>query len=391
MKTIIFCCQFTDASGYASAARKYLYVLDKFLDKKKYNLKIYNSSFEGKINCSKEDLEFLKKYELKNEEVDNFINNNKYIAVFHLLPHHGFIDIKDKYLNKNIYEKAEKRINIFYWEADRIPELWRQIFSENKYDKIIAGCEWNKSIFLKDINNTPIEIIPIPFNEKKIIKTKKYFFNILSLSQWQPRKGFDILIKSFYQEFFNHEDVKLTIKTYRDEAFGVSDKEIIITEALNYKKSCTDYLKDPKCKLDIVTGILSKEKLEELYASSDIFCLTSRGEGFSIPSAEAALYGIPCVVPKLGGHTDFLDKDNNYFFDCYTKPLENMGKGQLFSSCEMNFLEPDIISVRKQLRSAYELWKASPEKLDEMGKKSKLFASQFLNEEKIFDRFIKIF
>ena len=41
MKKIIYCGQFTDASGYASAARKYLRLLDKYLDTSKYELKVF--------------------------------------------------------------------------------------------------------------------------------------------------------------------------------------------------------------------------------------------------------------------------------------------------------------------------------------------------------------
>ena len=177
MKNIIYSCQFTDASGYASAARKYLYMLDKFLDKEKYNLRIYNSSYEGRINCSEEDLQLLKKYELKNEDVESFINTNQYDVIFHLLPWDAFLLQDKKYLNKKIYNNGNKKISIFYWEADRIPEVWRQIFSVNKYDKVIAGCEWNKLIFSKDIN-IPVEIIPIPFKEKNIVKKKNQTFNI---------------------------------------------------------------------------------------------------------------------------------------------------------------------------------------------------------------------
>jgi hypothetical protein len=181
MKNIIYCCQFTDASGYGSAARKYLSILDKYLDKVNYNLKIYNSSYESKISCSEDELEILKKYELKNDDVDEFIKNNSYHAIFHLLPHDAFIDIKDKFLNKKIYENAKSKTSIFYWEADRLPLAWRKIFKENMYDKVIAGCEWNKEIFLKDIS-VPVEVIPIPFKEKKINKIKKDTFNIFSLS-----------------------------------------------------------------------------------------------------------------------------------------------------------------------------------------------------------------
>ena len=86
MKKIIYCGQFTDASGYASAARKYLRLLDKYLDNSKYELKVYNSSYEEKINCSDNDLQLINKYLLNNKDFEKYISKKDYTAIFHLLP-----------------------------------------------------------------------------------------------------------------------------------------------------------------------------------------------------------------------------------------------------------------------------------------------------------------
>ena len=56
-------------------------------------------------------------------------------------------------------------------------------------------------------------------------KQKFEKFKIFSMSQWQHRKGFDILLKAYYQEFFDQEDVELFIKTYRAETSHGADHE----------------------------------------------------------------------------------------------------------------------------------------------------------------------
>ena len=390
MKKIIYCGQFTDASGYASAARKYLRLLDKYLDNSKYELKVYNSSYEEKINCSDNDLQLINKYLLNNKDVEKYISKKDYTAIFHLLPWDGFIEIKDKYKNKTIFYNAKKTINMSYWETDRIPKAWREIF-ENNYDEIILACEWNREIYSKDCKQA-INIIPVPIYSRNIEKKQNDIFTIFSLSQWIPRKGFDILIKAFYQEFYYNDDVKLFIKTYRNEASGANietEKNIIFQQALNLKNCVVDYDNIPKCKLEIKTGLVSEQELNSYYSRADVFSLVSRGEGFSIPLAEAVMNSIPTISPDMGGHIDFLDKQNNFFVDSEYVPIDDVSRGNFYSCLEMNLIEPKIFSLRKKLRQAYNIWKTDKNKLLSMGQNSKNFALQYFDERNIYKKLIE--
>jgi glycosyltransferase involved in cell wall biosynthesis len=391
MKKIIYVGQFTDASGYGSAARKYLQLLDKYLDKSLYDLKVFNSSFERQIFCSKEELDLFKKYELKINDLNDYICNNDYTAVFHLLPWYVLKDFDEKHKNRIIQEKAKESISISYWEFDRLPAQWRDIYNSNIYDKVIVACDWNKQIYSKDINK-PLHIVPIPIKNKTINKINNEIFTIFSLSQWMPRKGFDILIKAFYSEFYNNEDVKLFIKTYRSEVTNSNledEKNIVFQQALELKSSISHYNNNPKCKLEIKTGVVSQEEIESYYSKADIFCLLSRGEGFSIPMAEAAVRGIPVLSPSIGGHIDFLDATNNFFIDCEHVPLEYGGNNSLFSSLEMNQIEPKINSVKKQLRKVYNIWKEDKNKLLKIGEQSKMYALNYFDEKNLYNKLIK--
>ena len=182
-------------------------------------------------------------------------------------------------------------------------------------------------------------------------------------------------------------------KTYRNESHGANlenEKKFIFEQAQRLKNCVSHYSYDPKCKLEIKTGVVPAEELELYYNAADIFCLASRGEGFSIPLAEAAIRGIPTVSTKMGGHIDFLDKKNNFFIDCEYEPLERTGKDNLFSSLEMNQIEPRINSLKKELRKAYNIWKEDKNKLFTMGINSKKYASEYFDEKKIFNNFMDI-
>lgn len=187
--------------------------------------------------------------------------------------------------------------------------------------------------------------------------------------------------------------MKLFIKTYRGEASGANsetEKNTIFQQALNLKNSVVDYDNVPKCKLEIKTGLVSDQELNSYYSSADVFCLVSRGEGFSIPLAEAVMNSIPTISPDIGGHIDFLDKQNNFFVDSEYVPIDEISKGYFYSSLEMNQIESKIISLKKQLRKSYDLWKQDKNKLSEMGEKSKKYALEYFDEKQIFNNFLNI-
>jgi glycosyltransferase involved in cell wall biosynthesis len=48
------------------------------------------------------------------------------------------------------------------------------------------------------------------------------------------------------------------------------------------------------------TGFVSRERLDQLYAESRVFCLMSRCESFGIPAVEAQLFGTPVVTSNAG-------------------------------------------------------------------------------------------
>jgi hypothetical protein len=55
-----------------------------------------------------------------------------------------------------------------------------------------------------------------------------------------------------------------------------------------------------------LTGFLNGEKLKQLFAVSDVYCMPSVSEPFGLSAVEAAQWGIPCVISKQSGVSEVL-------------------------------------------------------------------------------------
>lgn len=389
---IVYIGQFNDASGYGNAAREYLKILDKHLDKTKFNLNLVSMRYESTNSASSEENILINKYLIKDKQLF-FASKKPYILIHHLLPNLMLDIFKDNNLNI-FFQNAYKKISMIAWETDKLPKLWLEIYNSKRFDSIITFCESSKEAINKDIN-LPCEVLP-HYIQVDNIKNKKFNddkFRIFSMSQWNQRKGYDILIKCFYNTFFNNEDVELVIKTYKNEmlngAIADKEREEIFNDALLYKKAVTNYGLLPKCKLKIIPGYLSKNEVTKLYNECDVYCSTTRGEGFGLTIAEAALHGMPLIVPDKGGHIDYLNTSNNFLFKTFLQPSFDMNS-IFYSSLEMNHYEPLMSSVCEKMLEAYTTWKYNKDKLDKISKNNSLHTSSLLNDKQIFSKFINI-
>lgn len=383
---IIYIGQFNDACGYGNAARKYLNIFDKdpyFRE----NMILVAVNAEKKNYASPADTELIKKYIVKDaESFRQLIDSGEYVALVHFLP-----NIVSDPIVRQIVEKSKKSFNIVYWETDRLPKQWIDLYKTQIYDEIIVNSKWNQDIFGRD-TGLKTNLTYLPYKKKELQFSHGEKFTIFSMSQWVFRKGFDVLIKAYTQEFFHNTDTQLLIKTYRFETTSRESEEneraIILKEASEYKKSIYDYGKNSDASIYIITGHISDEKVQDLYSKSNVFCSTARSEGFGMTLADACSYGIPIVALNITGHTDFIDSKNSFLYEGHLVPISNQNFH--LNSLDMNFYEPDILSVRKQLRMCYNLWKDDKQKLLESGLKNRDYSLSVLNEENIIKDFKNI-
>lgn len=381
MENIVYIGQFNDACGYANASRMLLrtFYNNGFTNE---NLKICSLNFEKENFASQEDNKLINYFHIK--EQDEFLKK-PYKVIYHLCPH-----LINSLPYKDILEKSKENINFVYWECDSIPYIWKQQYDSGIFKKILTACDWNKDVFSKE-TNIPTYVYRQPLQIKKLNKLEDNIFRIFSMSQWTYRKGFDILLKAYCQEFFDNTDTELFIKTYRYETLKGADinseKNAILEEAKRYKNSVMHYSNHASSKILIKTGFVSEEEISSYYAKSNVFCLPTRGEGFGLTIAQAALNGVPCIVPNIGGHVDLFDKSDNNLVNSKYEFVTNLNG---IYSKDMRFIETDIQDLRKKLRYFYELWKNNKQKLEEIGTKTREYAEKVLDEKQNFSSLLDV-
>lgn len=257
----------------------------------------------------------------------------------------------------------DKIVIMTVWETTKIPENW--LSSLNAADAVIVPSAQNVEAMIASGVDAPIFTIPHgadvdffkPGNPELPLMNVKDTFNFLSVFQWQHRKSPDLLLKAYWEEFGPEENVSLIIKTgfgqaaTREQSIEISNRVFAYKKALGFEKTSPVYLS---------TSNLDDEDLKGLYALADTFVLPSRGEGVGLPYLEALSSGIPVISTNWGGQVDFLHKGNAILVDyrlCSTNFSAREAIAPLFSSLftpEMEWAEPDLNSLKKALRFAYE-------------------------------------
>jgi glycosyltransferase involved in cell wall biosynthesis len=190
----------------------------------------------------------------------------------------------------------------------------------NCADEIVVPSHWCKQVFQESGVRKPLHVIPLgvdtsiyrpdaePIGFSKNLKP----FVFLSVFGWSLRKGYDVLLRAYFEEFTSDEPVTLLLST---RYFGSSDesKKRVIRDEIAKIRSMTRNPKQPH--LAFFGDVLSDEMMPQIFAASDCYVLISRGEGFGLPYLESGACDIPVISSRYSGQTDFLDDDNSYLVD----------------------------------------------------------------------------
>jgi glycosyltransferase involved in cell wall biosynthesis len=141
-----------------------------------------------------------------------------------------------------------------------------------------------------DISNFKKLYLDVSSHKTQInVETQKY---ILAIGRQHRIKGYDLLIKAFYQLIKDTgENIDLVIAGSRTE-FTKTLEEIIKTYQLTGR-------------VQLLDRITEETKLS-LMLNCTIFVIPSRREGYGINSIEASILGLPIVATNVGAHSEIL-------------------------------------------------------------------------------------
>lgn len=206
-----------------------------------------------------------------------------------------------------------RRIAFTVTEVDRVrPQNVRAL---NECDAVWVPSSWLADVLRGSGVAVPLYIIP-GFVDPEIFRPDARplpalmgtdRFRFLCVGKWEARKGFDVLLRAFAEEFAPTEPVELVVRT--GVLFHQPEPRCLLeTVGLPDHAPITTYQ----------APLRSRADMARLYASCSAFVLPSRGEGFGLPVAEAMSCGLPVIATGASGMADLVQEAHAY-------PLQHEG------------------------------------------------------------------
>lgn len=320
-----------------------------------------DNTFDPSIDAK---FELLNKYHLDNK-VDTINTDDKpYVWIRHQWPPKNEIPEGAKWIIMQPWEYTTLRQDV-YDVLKNADEIWTpSTFSREAM--INSGLDFDK---VQIIPNGIDPNIFKPFGEKLELNTDAKI-KFLFVGGTLPRKGIDILLKSFVKTFTKNDPVALVIKDIGGKSFyiGQTAQEQINTLQQNPNAPEIIYIDDD----------LTENEMAALYRSCDVFVSPYRGEGFCLPALEAMACGLPVIVTENGATDDFVDEFSGWKIK---SRLEALDTGEIKYVKQPYYLEPDEEDLHNILLNIYQ----NPNYIKHLGRIASFKARKLWTWEKATD------
>jgi glycosyltransferase involved in cell wall biosynthesis len=165
-------------------------------------------------------------------------------------------------------------------------------------------------------------------------------YTFLSVFEWGERKGVELLLRAYADEFKASDDVLLLLSVYnRDRAIDVRHE---VAKLLPSASPPVVVMVNPE---------FAAYQMGALYRSADCFVLPTRGEGWGMPVLEAMACGLPAIATAWSAIPDFLHEGVGY-------PLAVKSLVPARARCPwydgFEWAEPDVEHLRLLMRTVAE-------------------------------------
>lgn len=240
-------------------------------------------------------------------------------------------------------------------ETGRLPAGWAEAC--RRLDEIWVPSTFNMEVFTAaGLPPSMVRVVPIgvdtdlfrPRERTRLPRgVRARRFRFLSVLTWQERKGWDILVQAYLQEFRADEDVTLVLR-----ARPLSGRTYEVTSTLHeFIRSRLRLSLARIPPIVLLEAHLMPRDLAFLYNSCDAFVLPSRGEGLGRPYLEAMASGLPTIGTNWSGNTDFMTAHNSYLIDI--EGLEPVGAGVHPDIRGHYWARPSVSHLRELMRHVY--------------------------------------
>jgi len=259
----------------------------------------------------------------------------------------------------NRHKSNSYKVGYFYWEADRLPRSWSH--SINQVDELWVPCELVKEACIASKYRGEIKVIPTPCNDwtaKEKIQIPSGFsrdyvvsdetYKFYSIFQWQNRKNWKTLLRSYYKAFSKKDDVILILKVNPLNIAGHTE-DLIRPDIINLKRELNLKYYPP---IYLSSKVISSRFIKMLHNTGDCYVAPHHGEGWGMPIHDAMRMGKQIVTTKYGGVTEYLDNNSAHIINHNLGPVSDMEWSHLYGNYQ-RWAYPSELHLSELLKDVY--------------------------------------
>ncbi|HUG67900.1 MAG TPA: glycosyltransferase [Pirellulaceae bacterium] len=243
------------------------------------------------------------------------------------------------------------------FETDRIPSDWLPAI--DMFDEVWVFSEHNRISFqqggaapekLRVLGSFVDTGVFTPGGRKrKRSEALRERFVFLSMFDWQLRKGWDVLLRAYCEEFAPADGVGLLLKVTRSHGHTAE----VIQEQMSDVIRSAGYSMSDRPDIEILDAALTTDEIAALYRSVDAFVLASRGEGWGRPYMEAMAAGLPTIGTCGSGNLDFMTDENSFLVNAELATVPKAAVAEIPVYQGHRWLEPDVVDLRAKMRLVF--------------------------------------
>lgn len=250
------------------------------------------------------------------------------------------------------HPRALRSIGRSMFESDRLPDGWADRC--NEMDEIWVPSRFNVETFARaGVDRERLHRVPsglqIELYDPEIepLPLELEGFVFLSVFAWGRRKGWDLLLRAFVEEFRPDEEVALALKIVSSFGRSVHDHREELERFIRH-----DLGRDPARAPRVVIVDLDPgdEGMSRLYRAADAYVMPSHGEGWGRPYMEAMAMGLPTIGTRWSGNLDYMTDDNSYLIECRTVEVDEAAWREWPIFRGHRWAEPSLEHLRHLMR-----------------------------------------
>jgi glycosyltransferase involved in cell wall biosynthesis len=255
-------------------------------------------------------------------------------------------EIHTRYIYPPYCDSMNASLRAFHcygWEESAFPRQYAMGF-ESELDLVTVMSRYVMQVLRDNGVTVPIEVVglgadhileslPVP-----VEFLQPGSFQFLHVSSCFPRKGADVLVRAFCEEFRHTDDACLIVKTFPNPHNRI--EELVREADRRYRRHAP---------IRILSDSLKNGEMRFLLENCNCLVSASRGEGFGLPVAEAMLLGCPVVATIHGGQADLCSPESCWPVEFRMVPAQtHLTEGVSY------WAEPSVDSLREQMRKVFQ-------------------------------------